>query len=62
MFDCDSYAHKVQQATVYSSRGFVIKSINDGEIEDVIPGSVGEAIRNFVCDYDMKNDVSTKGF
>lgn len=55
-FDCNNKQHKVMQANIYDNNGASIKSISNARIEDVIPGSVGEAIRNFTCDYDMENN------
>lgn len=55
-FNCSNMAHKVIQATVLDNKGLVITNLQNGTVEDVVPGSVGEAIRNFVCSYDMEND------
>lgn len=55
-FDCDSNKHKVMVAIIYDQRGAVITSIKDGSIEEVIPGSVGEAIRNLTCNYNMEEN------
>jgi len=55
-FDCGNKQHKVFIATIYESDGSVIQNLKDGAVEEVIPGSVGEAIRNFTCSYDIEKD------
>lgn len=57
-FDCTSDKHKVFIAAIYDHKGIVIKHITNGQVESVIPGTVGEAIRNFVCNYDVETDRS----
>lgn len=55
-FDCTSDKHKVMYAAIYDFKGSSINTITNGNVEEVVPGSVGEAIRNLVCNYDFEND------
>lgn len=55
-FDCTSNKHQVMYASIYDAGGTSILTITNASIEEVIPGSVGEAIRNLVCNYDMENN------
>lgn len=55
-FDCSGNKHRVDYAAVYHKRGNTLRTITNGNIEEVIPGTVGEAIRNFTCNYDTEKD------
>ena len=52
--DCASDTETFGPSTWYDSRGRVVKSDNTWEDwSDIVPGSVGESIRDYVCsDYD----------
>ncbi len=56
-FDCSNRLHKVLIAMIYNKKGINILKLSDGEVEEVTPGSVGEAIRDLTCSVDMQQPV-----
>lgn len=55
-FDCTNRMHKVLIAAIYNKNGSIIKSLSNGSVEEVIPGTVGEAIRDVVCNYKFDSE------